>query len=37
VPAGDGNEGNGLGVESDLLDEVGSLLDDFLVSGLGPL
>ena len=37
VPSGDGDEGNSLGVESDLLDEVGRLLDDFLVSGLGPL
>ena len=37
VEAGDGDEGNGLGVEADLLDEVGSLLDDFLVTGLRPL
>jgi hypothetical protein len=34
VPSGDGDEGNVLGVESDLLDEVGSLLDDLLVTGL---
>jgi hypothetical protein len=37
VESRDGNEGNSLGVVSDLLDEVGSLLDDFLVTGLGPL
>ena len=37
VETGDGDERNGLGVVSDLLDEVGSLLDDFLVTGLGPL
>jgi len=37
VEAGDGDEGNGLGVVSDLLDEVGSLLDDFLETGLRPL
>ena len=37
VEAGDGDEGNGLGVVADLLDEVGSLLDDFLVTGLSPL
>ena len=37
VESGDGNEGDGLGVVADLLDEVGSLLDDFLVTGLGPL
>ena len=37
VPSGDGDEGNRLGVVTDLLDESGSLLDDFLVSVLGPL
>jgi len=37
VPSRDGNEGNVLGVESDLLDETGSLLDDFLVTSLGVL
>jgi hypothetical protein len=37
VEAGDGNEGDSLGVVADLLDEVGCLLDDFLVTFLGPL
>lgn len=37
VPAGDGDEGNGLGVVADLLDEVGGLLDDFVESVLGVL
>ena len=37
VEAGDGDEGNGLGVVADLLDEVGGLLDDLLVALLGPL
>ena len=37
VESGDWNEGNRLGVVSDLLDEVGSLLDNFLETGLGPL
>jgi hypothetical protein len=37
VESGDGDEGDSLGVVSDLLDEVGSLLDDLLVTGLGPL
>lgn len=37
VESGDGNEANSLGVVSNLLDEVGGLLDDFLVTGLGPL
>jgi hypothetical protein len=37
VESGDGNEGNALGVVSDLLDEVGCLLDDFLVTSLRPL
>jgi hypothetical protein len=36
VESRDGDEGNSLGVVSDLLDEVGSLLDDFLETGLGP-
>jgi hypothetical protein len=34
VPSGDGDEGDRLGVKSDLLDEVGGLLDDLLVTGL---
>jgi len=37
VPSGDGDEGNGLGVVSDLLDETGGLLDDLVVSVTGPL
>jgi len=37
VESGDGNESDGLWVVSDLLDERGSLLDDFLETGLGPL
>lgn len=37
VETGDGDESNSLGVEADLLDEVGSLLDDFLVTSLGPV
>jgi len=37
VETRDWDERNGLGVESDLLDEVGSLLDNFLVSVLRPL
>merc|ERR1712187_220307 len=37
VETGDGDEGNILGVVSDLLDEAGGLLDDFVVTGLGPL
>lgn len=37
VETGDGDEGDSLGVVADLLDEVGSLLDNFLVTGLGPL
>lgn len=37
VETGDGHEGNVLGVVSDLLDEVGGLLDDLLVTVLGPL
>lgn len=34
VPSRDGDEGDRLGVESDLLDEVGGLLDDLLVTRL---
>jgi hypothetical protein len=37
VPSGDGDEGNRLGVVSDLLDEAGSLLDDFVETVLSPL
>ena len=37
VESGDGDEGNLLRVEADLLDEIGGLLDDFLVTGFGPL
>lgn len=37
VETGDGDEGNSLGVVSDLLDERGSLLDDFLETSLRPL
>ena len=37
VPARDGDKGNRFGVVTDLLDEVGSLLDDFVESVLGPL
>ena len=37
MPAGDGDEGDGLGVVTDLLDEVGGLLDDLVESVLGPL
>lgn len=37
VEARDGDEGNVLGVVADLLDEVGGLLDDFLVTLLRPL
>jgi hypothetical protein len=37
VETGDGDEGNVLGVVADLLDEVGGLLDDFLVTLLRPL
>jgi hypothetical protein len=36
VEAGNGNESNSLGVIADLLDEVGGLLDDFLVTSLRP-
>jgi hypothetical protein len=37
VEAGDGDEGNSLGVVADLLDEGGGLLDDLLETGLRPL
>ena len=37
VPAGDGDERNSLGVVTDLLDEGGRLLDDFVETVLGPL
>ena len=37
VPSRDGNKRDSLGVVSDLLDETGNLLDDFVESGLGPL
>ena len=37
VEAGDGDEGNVLGVVADLLDEGGGLLDDLLEAGLRPL
>lgn len=35
MPSGDGDEGDGLGVESDLLNEAGSFLNDFFVTGFG--
>jgi len=37
VEAGDGDEGDGLGVVADLLDEGGGLLDDLKVTSLSPL
>ena len=37
VPSGDGNEGDGLGVVSDLLNEVGGFLDNFIETLLAPL
>ena len=37
VPAGDGDESDRLGVVTDLLDEGGRLLDDFVEAVLGPL
>jgi hypothetical protein len=37
VESGDWDEGDGLWVVADLLDEVGGLLDDFLETSLGPL
>jgi hypothetical protein len=37
VESGDGDKGNVLGVVADLLDEVGGLLDDLLVTVLRPL
>ena len=36
MPARDGDESNRLGIVSNLLDKVGSLLDDFFESGFGP-
>jgi hypothetical protein len=36
MPARDWNESNRLGVVSNLLDKVGSLLDDFIKTGFGP-
>jgi len=37
VESRDRNESDSLGVVADLLDEVGGLLDDLLITGLGPL
>lgn len=37
VPSRDGDEGNGLGVVADLLDEGGGFLDDFIEAVLTPL
>jgi len=37
VPSGDGDKGDGLGVVSDLFDEVGGFLDDFVETFLAPL
>ena len=37
MPARDGDEGDGLGVVADLLDERERLLDDFVEAVLGPL
>jgi hypothetical protein len=37
VPARDGDEGDRLGVETDLLDETRDFLDDFVETGFGPL
>jgi hypothetical protein len=36
VPARDRDESNGLGIISNLLDKVGSLLDDFIESAFRP-
>jgi len=36
VPSRDGDKSNSLGIVSNLLDEVGSLLDDFFISGFRP-
>lgn len=36
MPARDRDEGDRFGVVSNLLDEVGSLLDNFFISGFGP-
>jgi len=37
VPAGDGDERNGLGIVTDLLEVIGDLFDDFVVTVLAPL
>jgi len=37
MPSGNGDEGYGLGVVSDLLDEVGGFLDNFVETLLAPL
>ena len=37
VPSRDGDEGDGLGVVTDLLDEGGGFLDDFVETVLAPL
>ena len=37
MPARDRNESNILRIVSNLLDEVGCLLDNFFISGFGPL
>ena len=37
VPSRDGDESNSLGVVTDLFDEVGGLLDDFIETLLTPL
>ena len=37
VPSGDGNERNRLGVETNLLDEGGNFLDNFLITVTRPL
>ena len=37
VPSRDGNESDSLGVETDFLNEIRSLLNNLLVSSLGPL
>jgi len=37
VPSGDGDEGNSLGVVTDLLDEAGGFLDNFIETIFGPL
>ena len=37
VPSRDGDEGDGLGIVTDLLDEVGGFFDDFVETLLAPL